>query len=345
MTIITEKLVRQNIRNVTAYSSARSEFSGNKGVFLDANENPYGRYNRYPNPDQTTLIHQIARVKNLSPESIIIGNGSDELIDLSLRVFCEPNLDKVMILTPTYGMYEVCAAIHGTPLIKIALTEDFQIPVNDIKPYFSDKNLKIIFICSPNNPTGNLMRIEDIEYLLLNFDGIVVLDEAYIDFCDQPSFAEKISTYPNLIVLQTMSKAWGLAGLRIGIGIMHPEVITYFRKIKPPYNISSPNAEIAIRALENLDLFNNIVNEIIAERDTMTLELSQMKSVKKIYPSDANFLLVEVDNAPDLYQKLLKRNIIVRNRHAVIKNTIRITVGSPAENQQLIANIKEVIHG
>ncbi|MBK8621872.1 MAG: histidinol-phosphate transaminase [Saprospiraceae bacterium] len=345
MTIITEKLVRQNIRNVTPYSSARSEFSGNKGVFLDANENPYGRYNRYPDPDQTSLIHQIAKVKNLSPESIIIGNGSDELIDLSLRVFCEPNLDKVMILTPTYGMYEVCAAIHGTPLIKIPLTEDFQIPVNDIKPYFSDKNLKIIFICSPNNPTGNLMRIEDIEYLLLNFDGIVVLDEAYIDFCDQPSFAEKISTYPNLIVLQTMSKAWGLAGLRIGIGIMHPEVITYFRKIKPPYNISSPNADIAIKALENLDLFNSRVIEIIAERDMMTLELSQMKSVKKIYPSDANFILVEVDNAPDLYQKLLKRNIIVRNRHAVIKNTIRITVGSPAENQQLIANIKEVIHG
>jgi histidinol-phosphate aminotransferase len=345
MTLITEKLVRQNIRNVTAYSSARSEFSGNNGVFLDANENPYGRYNRYPDPDQTSLIHQIARVKNLSPESIIIGNGSDELIDLSLRVFCEPNLDKVMILTPTYGMYEVCAAIHGTPLIKIPLTEDFQIPVNDLKPYFSDKNLKIIFICSPNNPTGNLMGIEDIEYLLLNFDGIVVLDEAYIDFCHQPSFAEKISTYPNLIILQTMSKAWGLAGLRIGIGIMHPEVITYFRKIKPPYNISSPNAEIAIKALENLDLFNNRVNEIIAERDMMTLELSQMKSVKKIYPSDANFLLVEVDNAPDLYQKLLKRNIIVRNRHAVIKNTIRITVGSPAENQQLIANLKEVIHG
>lgn len=345
MTIITEKLVRQNIRNVTPYSSARSEFSGNNGVFLDANENPYGRYNRYPDPDQTTLIHQIARVKNLSPESIIIGNGSDELIDLSLRVFCEPNLDKVMILTPTYGMYEVCAAIHGTPLIKIPLTEDFQIPVNDVKPYFSYKNLKIIFICSPNNPTGNLMRIEDIEYLLLNFDGIVVLDEAYIDFCDQPSFAEKISTYPNLIVLQTMSKAWGLAGLRIGIGIMHPEVITYFRKIKPPYNISSPNAEIAIKALENLDLFNNRVNEIIAEREIMTLELSQMKSVKKIYPSDANFILVEVDNAPDQYQKLLKRNIIVRNRHAVIKNTIRITVGSPAENQQLIANLKEVIHG
>jgi histidinol-phosphate aminotransferase len=345
MTIITEKLVRQNIRNVTPYSSARNEFSGNSGVFLDANENPYGRYNRYPDPDQTTLIHQIARVKNLSPESIIIGNGSDELIDLSLRVFCEPNLDKVMILTPTYGMYEVCAAIHGTPLIKIPLTEDFQIPVNDIKPYFSDKNLKIIFICSPNNPTGNLMGIEDIEYLLLNFDGIVVLDEAYIDFCDQPSLAEKTSTYPNLIVLQTMSKAWGLAGLRIGIGIMHTEVITYFRKIKPPYNISSPNADIAIKALENLDLFNNRVNEIIAERDIMTLELSQMKSVKKIYPSDANFLLVEVDNAPDLYQKLLKRNIIVRNRHAVIKNTIRITVGSPAENQQLIANLKEVSHG
>jgi histidinol-phosphate aminotransferase len=345
MTIITEKLVRQNIRNVTPYSSARSEFSGNNGVFLDANENPYGRYNRYPDPDQTTLIHQIARVKNLSPESIIIGNGSDELIDLSLRVFCEPNLDKVMILTPTYGMYEVCAAIHGTLLIKIPLTEDFQIPVNDVKPYFSDKNLKIIFICSPNNPTGNLMGIDDIEYLLLNFDGIVVLDEAYIDFCDQPSFAEKISTYPNLIVLQTMSKAWGLAGLRIGIGIMHPEVITYFRKIKPPYNISSPNAEIAIKALENLDLFNNRVNEIIAEREIMTLELSQMKSVKKIYPSDANFILVEVDNVPDLYQKLLKRNIIVRNRHAVIKNTIRITVGSPAENQQLIANLKEVIHG
>ena len=345
MTIITEKLVRQNIRNVTPYSSARSEFSGNKGVFLDANENPYGRYNRYPDPDQTSLIHQIAKVKNLSPESIIIGNGSDELIDLSLRVFCEPNLDKVMILTPTYGMYEVCAAIHGTPLIKIPLTEDFQIPVNDIKPYFSDKNLKIIFICSPNNPTGNLMRIKDIEYLLLNFDGIVVLDEAYIDFCDQPSFAEKISTYPNLIVLQTMSKAWGLAGLRIGIGIMHPEVITYFRKIKPPYNISSPNADIAIKALENLDLFNSRVIEIIAERDMMTLELSQMKSVKKIYPSDANFILVEVDNAPDLYQKLLKRNIIVRNRHAVIKNTIRITVGSPVENQQLIANIKEVSHG
>lgn len=345
MTIITEKLVRQNIRNVTPYSSARSEFSGNKGVFLDANENPYGRYNRYPDPDQTSLIHQIAKVKNLSPESIIIGNGSDELIDLSLRVFCEPNLDKVMILTPTYSMYEVCAAIHGTPLIKIPLTEDFQIPVNDIKPYFSDKNLKIIFICSPNNPTGNLMRIKDIEYLLLNFDGIVVLDEAYIDFCDQPSFAEKISTYPNLIVLQTMSKAWGLAGLRIGIGIMHPEVITYFRKIKPPYNISSPNADIAIKALENLDLFNSRVIEIIAERDMMTLELSQMKSVKKIYPSDANFILVEVDNAPDLYQKLLKRNIIVRNRHAVIKNTIRITVGSPVENQQLIANIKEVSHG
>jgi histidinol-phosphate aminotransferase len=342
MIISTDILVRENIRNLTPYSSARDEFSGSTGIFLDANESPYGRYNRYPDPIQSILIQQIAKVKKLDPDSVIIGNGSDELIDLSLRIFCEPLLDKVMILTPTYGMYEVCAAIHNTPMIKIPLTEDFQIPVDVLKPIFSDKNLKIIFICSPNNPTGNLMNLEDIDYILHNFEGMVVIDEAYIDFCGHPSFAEKINTYRNLIVLQTMSKAWGLAGLRIGIGIMHPETISYYRKIKPPYNISSPNAEIALSALENTDLFDNRICEIVEERNSMKEELSKMKVVKKIYHSDANFLLVEVNGANELYEKLLNRNIIVRNRHSVIQNTLRITIGSKEENRQFISNLKEI---
>ncbi len=340
-----QQLVRKNIRSLAPYSSARDEYTGTEGIFLDANENPFGTYNRYPDPYQSVLKQQLAKLKSINPNKIFIGNGSDEIIDLAFRIFCEPYKDKALIFSPTYGMYEVSANINAVELIKLPLNAAFQIDMNGLLPHLTDEKLKLIFICSPNNPTGNLLNTEDIEFILNNFNGIVLIDEAYIDFCNQPSFIEKLNTVSNLIVSQTLSKAWGLAGVRLGIAYMNPEILSYYNKVKAPYNISAVNQKVALDAISKEVEFRQKVNEILAEKEKMIQELPQLTTVKKIYPSDANFLLVEVEDANDLYTKLVEQQIIIRNRNAVVKNCIRITIGTAAENQQLLNALKKITNG
>ena len=336
-----QQFVRKNIQALAPYSSARDEYSGKEGIFLDANENPFGVYNRYPDPYQPALKQKLAQIKNTSADQIFIGNGSDEAIDLAFRIFCEPGQDKALTFVPTYGMYEVSANINDVELIKLPLNEEFQIDRNLLQPFFSDKNLKLIFICSPNNPTGNLLRTGDIEFILKNFNGIVLIDEAYIDFCDQPSFIQKINEYPNLIVIQTLSKAWGLAGIRLGIGYMNEEILSYFNRVKAPYNISTVNQQTALDILNKEQDYRQKVKDILAEKEKLIQNLSGVKGILTIYPSDANFLLVEVENADELYEKLIARKIIIRNRNSVIKNCVRISVGTSGENEQLLNALKE----
>lgn len=336
-----QQFVRKNIQALAPYSSARDEYSGKEGIFLDANENPFGVYNRYPDPYQPALKEKLAQIKNTSADQIFIGNGSDEVIDLAFRIFCEPGQDKALTFVPTYGMYEVSANINDVELIKLPLNQEFQIDRNLLQPFFSDKNLKLIFICSPNNPTGNLLRTDDIEFILKNFSGIVLIDEAYIDFCGQPSFIQKISEYPNLIVIQTLSKAWGLAGIRLGIGYMNEEILSYFNRVKAPYNISTVNQQTALDILSREEDYQQKVKDILAEKEKLIKNLSGVKGILTIYPSDANFLLVEVENADELYEKLIARKIIIRNRNSVIKNCVRISVGTPEENEQLLNALKE----
>ncbi len=336
-----QQFVKKNIQALAPYSSARDEYSGKEGIFLDANENPFGVYNRYPDPYQPALKQKLAQIKNTSADQIFIGNGSDEAIDLAFRIFCEPGQDKALTFVPTYGMYEVSANINDVELIKLPLNEEFQIDRNLLQPFFSDKNLKLIFICSPNNPTGNLFRTDDIEFILKNFNGIVLIDEAYIDFCDQPSFIQKINEYPNLIVIQTLSKAWGLAGIRLGIGYMNEEILSYFNRVKAPYNISTVNQQTALDILNKEQDYRQKVKDILAEKEQLIQNLSGVKGILTIYPSDANFLLVEVENADELYEKLISRKIIIRNRNSVIKNCVRISVGTSGENEQLLNALKE----
>ena len=340
-----KQFVRKNILELSPYSSAREEFSENEGIFLDANENPYGVYNRYPDPWQTKLKQKLAEIKSCKPNQIFIGNGSDEVIDLAFRIFCEPNLDKALTFSPTYGMYQVSAEINAVELIQIPLNNEFQIDKKRVENYLNDKNLKLIFICSPNNPTGNLLNADDIELILQNFTGVVMIDEAYIDFAEQNSFLKKLEYYPNLIIIQTLSKAWGLAGIRLGIAYMNEEILSFYNKVKSPYNISSVNQEMALKSLNRMEEFTLNVQEILSERTKMINQLKQLKLVKKIYPTDANFILVQVKNADELYQKLVKKQIIIRNRNSAIPNCVRITVGTSEENQILINELKNIDNG
>jgi len=327
-------LVRPNIRLLETYSSARDEFSGTEGVFLDANENPYGNLNRYPDPNQTELKKAISQLKNIPAENIFIGNGSDEPIDLLFRIFCTPEKDRILLCPPTYGMYEVAANINAIGALRIPLTYEFQLDIDAIKRVNDMEQFKLIFLCSPNNPTGNTLK--DVETVLHFFTGIVVIDEAYIDFSSNPSFIEKLSVYPNLVILQTLSKAWGLASVRVGMAFASNEIISLMTKVKPPYNVSQLNQEAALEALKNRTAIQAQTEEIIAQRTFLEQALTQLKCITKIYPSDANFLLVEVDNASALYTYLIEGNIITRNRHSVVNNCIRITIGTATENQGLI---------
>ena len=329
-------IVRSNILQLNPYSSARDEFTGSKGIFLDANENPYGELNRYPDPYQKKLKERLAELKDLNTNTIFLGNGSDEVIDLAFRIFCNPGFDKALTFSPTYGMYEVSAAINNTELLKLPLNQEFQIDLNQLKPFFNDIHLKLIFICSPNNPTGNLINKKDIEYILNNFNGIVIIDEAYIDFAGVDSLIGLITKYNNLIVSQTFSKAWGLAGARVGIAYANKEIIKLYNKVKPPYNISELNQQAAITALENYQAYSTILARIISEKKRLIKELQKIKLIKKIYPSDANFLLVEVGNANKLYSDLISKKIITRNRNVQVSNCLRITVGTPEENDNLL---------
>jgi len=323
-------LIRKNILSLTPYSSARDEYKSNQGIFLDANENPFGNLNRYPDPYQWNLKQLLSSQKEIAIENILIGNGSDEIIDLVQRVFCEPNKDKIIICPPTYGMYEVYANINNLGIVSIPLTKDFQLNTVAILA----ENAKILYLCSPNNPTGN--SLENLEYIIKNFNGIVFLDEAYIDFSEQPTLVSKIKEYPNLIVSQTFSKARGLAAARVGIAYANENIISVMNKVKPPYNVSLLNQEAALQSLADEANFNSNVQLIKSERELLKQSLLALDFVAKIYPSEANFLLVEMENATAIYNSLIEQQIITRNRSSVVENTIRITIGTPNENQQLL---------
>jgi len=336
-----QKLVRQNIISLKPYSSARDEFSGEAGVFLDANENPFGDLNRYPDPHQQTLKDKLKDIKKLTSKQVFIGNGSDEVIDLLIRIFCNPSVDKIIVCPPTYGMYEVAANINDVMVLSVPLTQDFQLDTEALQQVISQSEpntLKLIFLCTPNNPTGN--SIDNIEWVLTNFNGIVVVDEAYIDFSERTSFIEKLALYPNLVVVQTFSKAWGLAAARIGIAYASETIIALMQKVKPPYNVSSLNQEAALKALDNEHVIAHQKAHILEQRTYLETSLSQLPIVKKVFPSDANFILIEVDDADKLYEHLVIKNIVVRNRNTIIKNCLRITIGTIVENQYLIEVLK-----
>ncbi len=337
-----KNIIRENILYLQAYSSARDEFNGYDGVFLDANENPFGSLNRYPDPYQIDLKQKLSELKDVSINNIFVGNGSDEVIDLAFRIFCNPGEDQVLIFSPTYGMYEVTAAINDVELIKIPLNQYFQINTEIVKKYLTNSDLKLIFICSPNNPTGNSVNPKDIEFILNNFNGIVIIDEAYIDFSPSNSWIKMLELFPNLIVSQTFSKAWGLASARVGVAYANEDVIAIFNKVKPPYNVSELNQQAAIDALSNLSEFEKNKQIILSEKEKLKDGLLQLALVKKVYSSDANFLLVEVTNTNIIYQKLISQKIITRNRNSVINNCIRISVGTPKENVALLIALKKI---
>jgi len=343
-TIDINSLVRRNVLAMKPYSSARDEFHGEAEVFLDANENPYpSPFNRYPDPLQWKVKEKLAAIKGVDPKQIFLGNGSDEPIDLIIRAFCEPNQDSVMITEPTYGMYKVAADVNAVNVQPVLLTPDFDLDLDAIPNTF-DATTKVIFLCSPNNPTGNLLTRTKILEVVKRFYGLVVIDEAYIDFSKSKSFIPEMKKYPNLVVLQTFSKAWGLAGLRLGMCFASEEIINILNKIKYPYNVNIKTQELAIDALDNVYRKDIWVDEILKERKALESELEKLPLVEKVFPSDANFLLVRVKDAQSTYQYLMNNRIIVRDRSRVnlCYNCLRITVGTPEENKRLIEALKQL---
>jgi histidinol-phosphate aminotransferase len=339
-----DKLIRQNVLKLKPYSSARDEFQGSASVFLDANENPNpSPYNRYPDPHQIKLKEKIATIKGVPVAQIFLGNGSDEPIDLLIRAFCEPGIDNVLIPQPTYGMYTVSAEINNVEIKTIPLTSGFDIDLPVLHEAWDD-HTKLIFLCSPNNPSGNLLNPEKITAVLNQFQGIVVVDEAYIDFTNYPGFVPLLNTYPNLVVLQTLSKAWGLAAIRLGMCFASKEIIAVLNKIKPPYNISILSQQTALEELHFEVRKNRWVSEIISERERLKEGLSKLNTVEKVFPSDANFLLVKIAHARKVYEALVKKGIIVRDRSNVIlcDDCLRITVGTSQENQKLLNELKQL---
>lgn len=335
-------LIRENIKNLTPYSSARHEFTGKASVFLDANENANGsplpdKFNRYPDPLQWQLKFQLARIKGVPAENIFVGNGSDEVIDLAYRIFCNPGKDNVIICPPTYGMYEVSGNINDVEIKKVNLSEDFQLDVEGILDAV-DSNTKLLFICSPNNPTGNDMDRAAVEILLNNFPGIVIIDEAYINYSKQKTFIQELTEYPNLIVMQTLSKAWGLAALRLGLCYASLDIIDLFNKVKPPYNINDASQQLGVEALQNTNQVNEWIKDVVEQKEILIQELKQLSFVEKIFPSDANFILVKVKDANELYNHLSGHEVIVRNRSKDVHcaNCLRITIGTGEENSILI---------
>ncbi|MBB6458997.1 histidinol-phosphate transaminase [Flammeovirga kamogawensis] len=349
-TIDIQAFLRQHIKTMTPYSSARDEFEdvSTTNIFLDANENPYGTalgepYNRYPDPYQRAVKQKISVLKDIPTKNIFLGNGSDEPIDLLYRAFVEPKEDNVIILPPTYGMYKVSAELNNVTCKEVALTTDLDLDVDGILAAV-DNNTKIIFVCSPNNPTGNAVSTDRIIALIEQFNGIVVVDEAYIDFSAQPSFIQKIEKYPNLIVLQTFSKAWGMAGLRLGMMFANAEIVRVFNVIKPPYNINQLTQEKALEALDNVDKVRDMVAKMLSERNRLVEEFKEMPLVKNIFPSDANFILIQVDNADANYQTLVDQGIIIRNRSKVLlcEQGLRISIGTKEENDVLLEKMKQL---
>lgn len=340
------KMIRPTIKALKSYSSARDEFQGVTGnmVFLDANENPFENgVNRYPDPHQGKLKAVLSEIKGVSSKNILLGNGSDEVLDLIYRAFCEPNQDNVVILPPTYGMYEVLANLNAINIKKVNLDDTFQPVVYEVLKA-ADSNSKLLFICSPNNPSGNSFTTESIEKMVTNFKGIVVIDEAYIDFSTEKSWLTRLNEFPNLIVTQTLSKAYGMAGIRLGICYASEAIIKVLNTIKPPYNINELTQNKAIELLSVKDLASNQISAILKERSLMISELETVNYISKIYPSDANFVLVTVDDANKRYNQLIEKGIVIRNRttQSGCENTLRLTVGTSEENRILIDTLKSI---
>lgn len=341
-----KNIIRPTIKALKPYSSARDEFQGvpSDMVFLDANENPFENgVNRYPDPQQIKLKSILSEIKGIPLKSILLGNGSDEVLDLIFRAFCEPNQDNIIILPPTYGMYEVLANLNAVDIVKVDLDEMFQPKVDAILNTANAKS-KILFICSPNNPTANSFESKKIEKLIKEFQGLVVIDEAYIDFSDQESWLKRLNEFPNLIVTQTLSKAFAMAGIRLGICYASEEIIRVLNTIKPPYNINELTQKKAIELLSIKDLAKNQIQNILKERSALVSELENVTFVTKIYPSDANFILAKVDNANKRYSQLIEKGVVVRNRTTQVgcENCLRFTVGTPEENEKLINTLKSI---
>jgi histidinol-phosphate aminotransferase len=347
MSFSLENITRANVKGLSPYSSARDEYisDGSKMVFLDANENPFENgVNRYPDPKQRSLKSILAKQKGVKEENILLGNGSDEVLDLLFRAFCEPRMDNVITLPPTYGMYQVLSGINTIENRTVLLDTDFQPNVNEILNTM-DTNSKMLFICSPNNPSGNSISSQKIKILLENFKGLVVVDEAYIDFSSEQSWVSKLSKYPNLVIIQTLSKAYGMAGIRLGIGIASEQIIAVLNKIKPPYNVNELTQQNAMERVSNEKSVQEEVATILGERKLLMEALSEISFISKMYPSDANFILAKVDDASERYNQLLEEGIVVRNRttQPLCENTLRFTVGTPEENTLLITALKSLV--
>lgn len=337
-------LVRRNVWEMKPYSSARDEFHGSASVFLDANENPYNEpYNRYPDPMQWKLKQRIAELKGIKPDSIFLGNGSDEPIDLIIRAFCDPSVDSIVSITPSYGMYEVAACVNGVDFKKVPLNDDFTLDADRVLEE-ANEWVKVVYLCSPNNPTGNSLNRNELYKILNGFEGVVVIDEAYIDFSTESSFIHELDKFPNLVILQTLSKAWGAAGLRLGMAFASPEIIAILNKIKYPYNINMLTQERALELLNREDEMKEQLRHILSERIRLQAALPEISCVRKMYPTDANFILVDVGNANSVYNSLVKKGIIVRNRNNITLcgGCLRITVGTAEENEVLLAALKTV---
>jgi len=340
------RLVRRNVAELKPYSTARDDYNGAIGIFLDANENSLGSvterpFNRYPDPHQDALKKQIAVIKDVNPEQIFLGNGSDEVIDLLMRVFCRSDVDKIMILPPTYGMYAVAATANDIGIVSVPLMPQFKIDLPAVLK--QTRNVKLIFLCSPNNPTGNCLNQSEVFDLLQKFNGIIVIDEAYIDFAPQKSFLPRLKEFKNLVIMQTFSKAWGLANLRLGMAFADPQIIEWMSRIKYPYNISGLTQEIALSALARIEQKDRMVETILSERARLVQALEKLMIVEKVFPSEANFLLVKLREVRRVFGYLINQKIIVRDRSQAVHcdNCLRITVGTPAENDILIAKLKE----
>lgn len=332
-----DPLVRKNIRRLTPYSSARSEFKGKADIWLDANENPFDTgLNRYPDPLQQAVKAQIGQLKGVAVDRIALGNGSDEVIDLLIRIFCEPRQDRILVLPPTYGMYQVSADIADVEVVEVPLLPGFQPDVEAILAA-TDQQTKLLFLCSPNNPTGNCLAADQVEQLIEQFPGIVVIDEAYIDFAEQPSWSQLLDDHPRLAIMQTFSKAWGLAGIRLGMLFASEEIIAYFNKVKPPYNVNELTQRSALQALQQHELYTQRLNSLLEQRRLVQDFLTAWEEVEVVYPSDANFILAKVKDAAGLYRYLVGQGIIVRDRSRAYgcAGCLRFTVGTPAENERL----------
>ena len=340
------KIIRENVANMKAYSSARDEFTGatDDVVFLDANENPFENgVNRYPDPMQKTVKSELTKIKGVAQENILLGNGSDEVIDLILRAFCEPKEDNIITLPPSYGMYDVSANLNNINIKEVPLKENFQPNVAKILETV-DAHTKVIFLCSPNNPSGNLFDYANVKAIVEGFNGLVVVDEAYIDFASEPSWVTRLSKHPNLIVSQTMSKAYGMAGIRLGVCYASKEIIAVLNKIKPPYNVNELTQQKAFERLLDYEDVQEEIDAILVERDNLEIALKEISFIEKIYPSDANFLLAKVDDATKRYNQLIAKGIVVRNRttQLLCENTLRFTVGTIKENIALMKALKEL---